>query len=55
MLKKYFVGRPGYNRHVVKNHQQDLVDDINNQIAINGSAAGLINIEKNPVFLVNIF
>ncbi|NOR70108.1 MAG: hypothetical protein GQ532_10520 [Methylomarinum sp.] len=55
VVKKYFVSKPAYNGHVVKIYQQDLVDDINNQIAINGSAAGLINIEKNPVFLVNIF
>lgn len=46
LVKKYFVGKPGYNRRVVKVYQKDSVDNINYQIAFNAPATGLLSSNK---------
>lgn len=46
------MGKPDYNRHVVKVYQKDTVDNINHQIASNAPAADLLSsnqIEKPQI------
>jgi len=48
VVKKFYSGKPGYNRRVVKVYQQDYIAQINKQMRNNPSAAGhLIRKDKN--------
>ncbi|MCK4841100.1 MAG: hypothetical protein KAT04_04370 [Methylococcales bacterium] len=47
IVKKYFVGKPGYNRHAVIVHQKDIVDKINDQLVSDTLAAGLLSVHKS--------
>jgi len=43
LVKKYYSGKPGYNRRIVKVYQKDFIDEINRQLASNPAAAGLMS------------
>jgi len=40
VVKKFYSGKPGYNRRVIKVYQQDYITLINKQLKNNPSAAG---------------
>ena len=43
LVKKYFVGKPGYNRRVVKVYQKKVVPRGGQQLVSNAPAEGLIS------------
>jgi len=46
LVKKYYSGKPGYNRRIVKVYQKDFIDKINRQFASNPAAAGSMSINE---------
>jgi hypothetical protein len=46
-VKKYFIGKPGYNRRVRSVYKRDVVDEINYQLAVNAPATGSQMPNKN--------